>query len=152
MQPTPLSAQLAELRTAVSAADTRGWILDSVIGMIMACLMRIFDRLEQLLLLWQSGTLPLVQPRAVSPGIRHGIPAPRAPRHRRAPSARPSTDALNPSDDRAPEAAITPAPCPPARWPRLAPPATTRPRSARAPPSQTGRRTKSHTRALIVTI
>lgn len=56
----PSQATLAErvgtLRAAAQADSARATCLHAL---IMSCLARIFARLEQMLLLWQSGTLPL---------------------------------------------------------------------------------------------
>ena len=79
--PTP-SARLAAMRTdAPSGAIAGGWLYDSVIVMIMACLNRLFARLDAMLLLWQAGPLPPPRPRAASKT---------APRHDCAAAARPS--------------------------------------------------------------
>ena len=78
-QPPSLSAALAELRTAAAAADGQCWLVDSAIEMIMACLVRLFTRLEQLVQLWQAGQLP--------PPVVRGC-APRAAATNRARTAR----------------------------------------------------------------
>ena len=65
-QPPSLASQLAQLHTAASAADAPCWLPDSVHALIMACLARIFGRLEQLLQLWQTGSLPQPAIRASS--------------------------------------------------------------------------------------
>ena len=81
MPPTP-SARLAAMRTdAPSGAVAGGWLYDSVIVMIMACLNRLFARLDAMLLLWQAGQLPPPHPRAASKT---------APRQNFAAAARPS--------------------------------------------------------------
>ena len=59
IQPPPLADQLAQLRNALRAEETCAWLPDAVHTLIMACLARIFGRLEQFLRLWQAGTLPL---------------------------------------------------------------------------------------------
>ncbi len=60
---TPLSAALAELRTATMAAPTHGRAINYVIKMIYATLARLFTELEQLFLAWQSGQLETASPR-----------------------------------------------------------------------------------------
>ena len=57
--PTP-SEQLKGLRiTAWAPRENRAWIPDAIHALIMAALARLFTRLEQVFLLWQSGNLPL---------------------------------------------------------------------------------------------
>lgn len=57
--PTP-SEQLKGLRiTAWARRENRAWIPDAIHALIMAALARLFTRLEQVFLLWQSGNLPL---------------------------------------------------------------------------------------------
>ena len=58
----PLSDQLSSLRTTLTAASAPRWMPDRVHALIIACLARIFARLEQILLQWQSEQLPLPQP------------------------------------------------------------------------------------------
>lgn len=70
-QPT-LAEQCASLRAAAQADAQRGWLRSSLHVLIMACLARIFGRLEQLLLLWQSGALPPPQP--ASRRASHRVP------------------------------------------------------------------------------
>ena len=61
IQPTPLGAQIATLRTAAATAPSgaAGRMLPACLHtMIAAILARIFGRLEQIFLLWQAGLLP----------------------------------------------------------------------------------------------
>ena len=58
LKPSPLAGQLAGLRAATTANAERGWLPASLHALIMAIFAHIFGRLEQLLLLWQSATLP----------------------------------------------------------------------------------------------
>ena len=71
-QPNPLAGHLAALRAANSAEHDRGWLPASLHALIMACLARIFGRLEQLILLWQAGSLvlPTAPPAAYLPAAR----------------------------------------------------------------------------------
>ena len=110
-QPT-LAGQFASLRATAQADDARGWLPASLHALIMACLVRLFSRLEQLVLAWQSGTLPALhqaaartpaagpageaaptlqlrqaQPAAAPPALAHPPAAHRSPKprqHRRA--------------------------------------------------------------------
>jgi len=83
-----LADQTAALRTAILAEDAPCWLPDAVHALIMACLARIFGRLEDMIRLWQAGILPPpspVRPRAipsrpVSLAFFRG-PSPLAPRH-----------------------------------------------------------------------
>ena len=79
----PLSDQLTSLRTTLTAAEAPRWMPDRVHALIIACLARIFARLEHVLTLWQAGQLP--------PLPTH--PASTAPRSQnlRAPGPRQST-------------------------------------------------------------
>ena len=58
IQSPGLAAQLAQLKTASQAPETCGRLPAALHALIMACLARLFGRLEQLLALWQSGLLP----------------------------------------------------------------------------------------------
>ena len=58
IQSPGLAAQLAQLHTAALAQPKCAWVPAALHALIMACLTRIFGRLEQLVLLWQSGDLP----------------------------------------------------------------------------------------------
>ncbi len=80
MEPSPatLAERVGTLRASAQADSARASCLHAL---IMSVLARIFGRLEQMLLLWQSGELPLPQP--APPRTRH----PR-PRHSRTASSR----------------------------------------------------------------
>ena len=82
MQPcsSPLSAQIAALRSPTPSGVVEGhWLHRSVIEIICACLTRLFTRLDQMLQLWQAGTLPILIPR--TPASRTpAIPVPPRPR------------------------------------------------------------------------
>ena len=92
-----LSEQIAGLRnTAQAGQETRVWLPAAIDAFIAAIFARIFGRLEQLLLLWQTGELPAPQsplmtaaPRASAPkkSVRH--PRQRPHRQRPAPATRP---------------------------------------------------------------
>ena len=57
-----LSEQIAGLRnTAQARKETRVWLPAAIDALIAAIFARIFGRLEQLLLLWQTGQLPAPQ-------------------------------------------------------------------------------------------
>ena len=53
-----LGERIASLRGTAQVLEPCAWVPDSVHALIMACLARIFGRLEQLFLFWQSGSLP----------------------------------------------------------------------------------------------
>ena len=69
-----LADQFGTMRMSAQADSAPGWLPAPLHALIMSCLARIFGRLERMLLLWQSGPLPLPQPSA------------RRPAHHRAPS------------------------------------------------------------------
>ena len=80
-----LAADLALLRSTAPAVDDRGWLPASLHALIAAIFARIFERLEQLLQLWQSGDLPNPsrQPTAEEPRTpRITAGGPQSPRHR----------------------------------------------------------------------
>ena len=141
-QPRPLSAELAELRSATSRAAATGWVENYVIEIIMACLARLFARLEQLLQLWTAGTLPLPPVRVQSPHLRQSAPppatarpkTPRACRHRPA-APRRRLIYTRPAGDRGIASRVVTAPTP-APLARAARSSALRPRSARASPRQ----------------
>ena len=137
-QPAPLAAQLAAIRTATTSNDSRGMLPAALHALIAAIFARIFGRLEQFLLLWQSGDLPQseIQPpqsarntRTSQLAIMRPTRATTPPIRPRQPPAAPSRAHANPNP-----------PC--AR--QIAPPILTRstpliplarPRPARDPPS-----------------
>ena len=57
-QTPSLADQFAGLRAATPSNDGCGWLPASIQALIMACLARLFARLEQIFLLWQSGQFP----------------------------------------------------------------------------------------------
>ena len=60
---SPLSAQIATLRSPTPSGVVEGhWLHCSIIELIIACLNRLFTRLDQMLELWQAGTLPFPAP------------------------------------------------------------------------------------------
>ncbi len=78
-----LAADLALLRSTAPAVDDRGWLPASLHALIAAIFARIFERLEQLLQLWQSGALPLIpQPAHRTPASRSRAPRRRTRRSR----------------------------------------------------------------------
>ena len=74
--PTPLAGQLAGLRAAITSNDDRGWLPASLHALIMAIFARIFGRLEQIMLLWQSDTLPAIPPANATAARTPRPPAP----------------------------------------------------------------------------
>ena len=84
----PLTDRLAGLRTAAQADAARSWLSNSLQTLIMSIFARIFGRLEQLLLLWQSGHLPPLKSVIARPtsAPRPAIPA----QHLAQPRARPT--------------------------------------------------------------
>ena len=126
---TPLSDQLASLRTTLTAAEAPRWMPDRVHALIIACLARIFARLEHVLTLWQAGQLPAPPHPASTPQRAQNprMPSPRMPSPRM-PSPRQTTPyraTLSPS---------TPATAPSVTRPdRQRKPAHAVPRAAPAP-------------------
>ena len=132
----PLADQFAGLRASPTTpnADTR--ILSTALhALIAAIFARIFARLEQFLLLWQAGTLPVTPARPITQPSHRGesrppISAPDRPRRRRIARQRPQagtppcTSAARSQWPSAKPAAAAPAAITP----------SSRPRSARAPP------------------
>ena len=89
----PLTDRLAGLRTAAQADAARSWLSNSLQTLIMSIFARIFGRLEQLLLLWQSGHLPPLKsviarptsaPRPAITPHNQAQPRARRPRHQAA--------------------------------------------------------------------
>jgi len=74
VQPAPLADQFASLRAAVTAHPGRSWLPNALEAMIIACLARIFDQLEQLIRLWQTGALPPLPIRTTPHRITHQAP------------------------------------------------------------------------------
>ena len=77
-----LGDQFARMHDAVHAQERCAWIPSAIQALIIACLARIFGRLEQIFLAWQSGTLPVREPAihtAHSPQIRSAAPRQRTP-------------------------------------------------------------------------
>ncbi len=75
-QPSTLAEGFASLRRAAEAQPHQGWMPSSVHALIMACLMRIFARLEDFIRAWQDGTLTPPPPRAPAAATPHGDPQP----------------------------------------------------------------------------
>ena len=83
IQSSPLGAQIASFQAANAAQETRAWLPATLHALIAAIFARIFGRLEQLIALWQSGTLPpasiprpqsqdaATAPHPTSPGASH---------------------------------------------------------------------------------
>ena len=68
LQLSPLGAQIASLRTAPAASTAAcGMLSNALHALIAAILARIFGRLEQILLLWQTGNLPTPLDRRTQP-------------------------------------------------------------------------------------
>ena len=81
-RPTPLAAKFAAIRAATTSNDDRGTVSAALHALISAILARIFGRLEQILLLWQSGTLPtppLRTPQVRTQQLRNHQPATATP-------------------------------------------------------------------------
>ena len=161
---SPLGAQIANLKTVTTARQTRARLPDVLHILIAAILARIFDRLEQIIALWQSGNLPAPSPRRPNPSAPAAAPCPPSPRTQGHPARQgPRTRARTPIP--APTAIIrrtTPTPTiPSAAKDRrcLRPPRRRRIRPARAPPpplpaglSPKTTFARSHKHIIIVTI
>ena len=133
IQPSPLGAQIASLHIAITARETCAWLPDAVRALIAAIFARIFDRLEQIILLWQSDTLPApALQRSQSRGARRQTVdvSPRHPADR----SKPARKATIGTPQRLRTRAATAAPNPAASiQPAIHKPP--RPRAARDPPS-----------------
>ena len=70
IQPPFLAHQVAGLRAAAEADAAPGWLPAALHALIMACLARLFGRLEQIIRLWQEGDLALPPARNPSSGQR----------------------------------------------------------------------------------
>ncbi|MCC6719260.1 MAG: hypothetical protein IT555_15360 [Acetobacteraceae bacterium] len=139
-QSSPLGDAIARLRGTAQAEESCAWSPYGIHALIMACLVRLFARLEQIFQLWESGNLPPPPIRAPSfePAMRATRPpVVRSSGHRRARHRRPASrrvTARGPARGRAaarPRHAAAP---PPAR--RILAPDSRRIRAARAPPSR----------------
>jgi hypothetical protein len=56
--PSNLADEVARLGTATTSVPAPVWLPDAVHALIMACLARLFGRLEEMIRLWQAGLLP----------------------------------------------------------------------------------------------
>jgi hypothetical protein len=56
--PSTLADEVARLGTATTSVPAPVWLPDAVHALIMACLARLFGRLEEMIRLWQAGLLP----------------------------------------------------------------------------------------------
>ena len=95
--------QIARLHGTMQAQEKCAWIPTAIHTLIMAALARIFGRLEQLLHLWQSNTLPL--PATTRPPQPARQPAPRPTSvhsHPRARTASPRPESATPAPRRTP--------------------------------------------------
>ena len=81
--PSTLADEVARLGTATTSVPAPVWLPDAVHALIMACLARLFGRLEEMIRLWQAGLLP--PPPAPRPANRQPQQPARA--HVRAPRA-----------------------------------------------------------------
>jgi len=94
---SPLADTVASLRVATLATQAHACVPAAIHALILACLARIFGRLEDMIRAWQAGLLPLPSQRPRS--VRNRIPGlapdshsarstpPRFSRRRRAPHA-----------------------------------------------------------------
>ena len=118
-----LGDRIAHLRHTAQAEEKCAWIPAAIHALIIAALVRIFTRLEQVFALWQAGQLPRPPIRRTRATTSRPSTAPRA--------ARPIHARRTPKLPRAPR--IRPRATAPARAAPFAPP-TRRPRQDRAPP------------------
>ncbi len=77
--PSTLADEVARLGTATTSVPAPVWLPDAVHALIMACLARLFGRLEEMIRLWQAGLLP------PPPAPRPANHQPHRPAHARAP-------------------------------------------------------------------
>ena len=156
-QSPSLSEQIARLRSAARVQESCAWLPAAVHALIMACLVRLFGRLERMLQLWQSDCLPIreatpqapltatitkLRPPVVSARHRSARRSPRRAAHTRARAAGatiPAMPAPNPTAGLAPFGAM---------------PISKRPRSGRDPPPPPSKRPRAgqHQYAFIITI
>lgn len=86
--PSTLADEVARLGTATTSVPAPVWLPDAVHALIMACLARLFGRLEEMIRLWQAGLLP--PPPAPRPRAAASAQAqPRNPAHTHVRSPRP---------------------------------------------------------------
>ncbi len=101
-----LGDQIARLHGTVLAQEKCAWIPAPIHTLIIAVLACIFTRLEALLHLWQSGTLPLPTPLAAprpQHSARHPSPHPTSIRaHRRTRTAGPRPESISGPPSRTP--------------------------------------------------
>lgn len=55
---SPLANTVASLRVATLARPAHAWVPAAIHALILACLARLFGRLEEMVRLWQAGLLP----------------------------------------------------------------------------------------------
>ncbi len=55
---SPLAETVASLRVATLATPAHAWVPEAIHALILACLVRLFGRLEEMIRLWQAGLLP----------------------------------------------------------------------------------------------
>ena len=136
IQSSPLADRIASLRAATEAKPERGWLPSALHAMIAAIFGRIFDRLEQFILLWQSGQLPPPPiRRATAPRTADCAVHPDLAPERRSRESRP---AQRPVRSRIRARTAIPRSAPTPRMPaKIVPPARPRIRPGRAPPRPT---------------
>ena len=137
--PSPLADDLARLRVSAQTESVRRGPRDVLAALLMACLARLFARLEDMLRLWQSGQLPPPPPPRAQAEAPLTHPASVPPEPRANPwSLSAWLSGLWPfaatPDFRAPAPSRAPSPCPSAR-------ATFSPRASRPAPSGPARPT-----------
>ncbi len=83
---TPLAEGVAALRAQVAAVPAPAWVPEAIHALILALLLRLFGRLEDMIALWQAGhPIPLPAPRAPRNTTGRQPPPPRPPSLRGAP-------------------------------------------------------------------
>ena len=78
----PLGAQIAHLPPREGGLENRALLPAALHALIAAIFARLFDRLEQIFLLWKSGDLPAPTLHRVPPATPRQRPSARIPRHR----------------------------------------------------------------------
>ena len=127
-RPSSLGDKFACLRdTAQARKETCAWIPDAIHALIIAALVRIFTRLEQIFALWQAGQLPPPAIRSLRASTARRGTTPRATRSNRATRAPKVPPRLRVQRNR-------PQPTAPTSATPAAPPGL-RPRQGRAPPA-----------------
>ena len=78
--PSPLADKVVHPRLATLATPAHAWVPQAIHALILACLARLFGRLEEMIRLWQAGLLPAPIQRPSTPRTPSARPGPREAR------------------------------------------------------------------------